>query len=144
MTGVQTCALPISLSFVFNLDATYTPTEQTQLGLVASRRNQSSALFLGQNYSITTVGVSGGYRPRTSVSFYTLAAYNHLSYSSTLGAQTTPDRKDDYFGLQLGATIDIALRWALGIFYEFRSNASSLDPFDYSDRQIGMTLSWAY
>jgi hypothetical protein len=128
---------------VFDLGAAYALSPQVTLRLQGGRRSQSSALFTGQNYNETHVGLTAQYQPVGRVSVYAAFDYNHLAYEAAqTGARAT--RSDDYLSLRVGVGIDLALRWSLGLYYQYKQNASADPFFDYANNQAGVSVAWAY
>jgi hypothetical protein len=127
---------------VFSLSGTYHPTDTSDLSLDAYRREQNSAVLGGQNYITTGVGfrVAQRFRDRyrASLSF----TYDNIEYESAKrGIAAT--RVDDYFLLRYGVDIIIATSWTVGVFHQYRVNASS-SGFEYENHQINVQTIWAY
>jgi opacity protein-like surface antigen len=122
----------------FSLAGVYSPWEGTQLQLDTYRRDQSSLVLAGQNYTVT--GFSGGAR-QAILEKYTLSllgGYNSSDYYSTEPG-VIANRHDDYFFIQFGVDYAVSDRLTVGVLYEYRDNNSSVAASTFNDQQVGVT-----
>jgi hypothetical protein len=134
---------PLARTPVFDVGLGYALSPQVQVRLSGGRRNQSSALYTRQNYTDTSASLTLTYQPMERVAVYSAVDYHHLGYEPT-GGSTAASRRDNYLALRVGVGFELALRWSLGLYYQYREN-SSVDPlFGYANNQTGISLAWAY
>ncbi|MBL9168295.1 MAG: outer membrane beta-barrel protein [Verrucomicrobiales bacterium] len=135
--------LPHTRTPVFDMGLAYALSPQFQVRLSGGRRNQSSALYTRQNYADTSATLTLSYQPMERLAVYSAVDYHHLGYRSTGGGNPTT-RRDDYLALRVGIGFELALRWSLGLYYQYRENSSADPLFEYANNQTGISLAWAY
>ncbi|HEY0456145.1 MAG TPA: outer membrane beta-barrel protein [Verrucomicrobiae bacterium] len=131
------------LNGVYTLGVTYRPVEKTSIVLDTYRRNQTSVVLQNQNYVTTgfSLGVRQAITPRFSAGL--AGGYDHLKYMPS-GPSTVPlSRVDDYFFIRPTAEWSFNEHWNFGAFYQYRKNNSN-SPFQFSNNQVGLHVSWQY
>jgi hypothetical protein len=130
-------------AFVFSLAATYRPLERTFLTLEAYSQENVSLVSRGQKFTAT--GVRGTVRQemfnRAAVSL--VAGYQNSDYDETDPTVST-DRNDDYFYVGPAFDYSITERWTVGVFYQYRENASNDPSFEFENNQAGLRTAYRF
>jgi hypothetical protein len=126
-----------SVSPVFNLTATYTPFDGTNISLTASRLTLNSAGQAGQDYASTQFQVSAQQRLLQRFLIGLTAGYQNLDYFDA-SSTSIASRRDNYYFLQPAIDVRITNFWFAGAFFVHRKNTSNVSNFSFDDTQAGI------
>ena len=133
------------ISPVFELSASYTPTDATSFSLSASRHTFNSGVLAGQDFSGTTINAS--VRQRFLQRFFVgvAAGYQNSTYFGTVNG-VTANRQDNYYFIDPSLDFSITRFWTFGGYYLHRQNDSSstITSFSFSDNQIGFRMALVF
>lgn len=134
---------PNRFGAIFSLGASYWPRDGTTISVNGHRDNRNSALYSGQNYVSTGIGISVRQRFFDRLFATVGGTYEHAEYeSSVFGVAAT--RSEDYYLVRTGVDVAITDRWLAGLFYRHRENISNSGVFGFSNNQIGIQTSYEF
>lgn len=121
---------------VFELSASYQPSDGTSFSLSGHRRTYDSGALAGQDFSETILNAS--LRRRLLQRFYLGIAvgYQQSDYFSAV-KNVTANRNDHYYYVQPTLDFNVTRYWTAGVYYLHRQNDSSFDGFQFADNQVG-------
>jgi hypothetical protein len=132
-----------SVSPVYEIAGSYRPFENTIITVAGSRRTNSSASLVGQDYSETRISLTFSQRLFSRVNLGLGVGYTNSEYlSATTGASTA--RSDDYFYIEPSLDVDITRYWSIGVYYLYRQDSSTLALFSFYDNQFGVRSSLTF
>jgi hypothetical protein len=131
-SGVQ----GIRVSGVFHGGFEYRPTDSfTFLGNLF-REIQSSSIFRNQNYIKTGASLEAKQRLIHEWMLGVLLGYEHDEYDA-LSQLDQHERIDDYGLIRGSLAIPITTWWQVELYTLYRNRGSTVDAFDYQNREIG-------
>jgi hypothetical protein len=124
------------ISPVFELSASYQPSDATSITLSGSRRTNNSGVLAAQDYAATIVDF--GLRQRFLQRFYVgvNTGYQNSDYFSTVNG-VSATRQDNYYFIEPSLDFSITRFWTFGGYYLHRQNDSSTESFRFNDNQVG-------
>jgi hypothetical protein len=130
------------LNGLFSLGATYMPWVNTTLLLDAYRRDESSLVATGQNYTVT--GLSAGIC-QVIADKYTLSligGFDHSNYYATVRGGGA-DSPYDYFFIRSGIDWHMSDQFTVGLFYQYQENESS-GAIGFNNNLSGVNLTYHF
>ena len=128
---------------VFSLAATYLPFAETQVKLSAYRRVESSAILVGQNFTITGVRAEITRRIKGRFDVALAGGYEHTDYNS-VARSSGNSRTDNYFFVRPSVRFPITRRAQVEAYYLHRQNDSSQSRSGFENNQTGIQVSIAF
>lgn len=128
---------------VIDLRLGWEPCEGLDLFLGGYRREQTSAFFPGQNYSLT--GVVAGFRQRINQRWSAAieGGYEQASYSRVSGLGPS-GRKDKILFVRPSIDYTFNERARLSVYYQFSQDQSNRPGFGYDSHQLGVDLGYDF
>jgi len=133
---------PDSLNPVFSLGGTYTPVDSTSVSLEGHEVQQTSVGYGNQNYTETGFSLSVRRRFIDRLSAALSASYYITDYAAT-DADSTANRKDNYYTLRLEVEMPFSERWVASLFYEYRGDSTDYGG-DWENNRTGVKLAWRF
>ena len=127
---------------VFSLGGTYKPWENTKLLFDAYRREESSLVAAGENYTVT--GLSAGIC-QVIAEKYTLGltgGFDHSDYYTTAQGMNR-NSPYNYFFVRSGIDCHISNEFTVGCFYQYQENKSS-QANAFNNNLTGFTLAYHF
>jgi hypothetical protein len=131
-------------TFIFSLGGAWQPLEQTSVALEAYRRDVPSYVFNSQNYTLTGTRASVRQSFLEKYSASVSAGFENSDYTKTSSSATGTPRSDNYFWLRPAVDYQLNDRWAMGLFYQYRTKNSNQDIYDYSNNQGGVYSTYRF
>jgi hypothetical protein len=125
------------VSPVFDLNASYTPFDGTNITVDASRGTQNSASTPDQDYVSTQIQLTARQRLLQRVVVSLMTGYQNLDYFAA-SPHTRATRGDDYYYIEPSIDIRITNFWYAGAFFVYRQNNSNFSDFSFDDKQVGI------
>ena len=112
------------LNGVFSLGGTYQPWDNTTLLFDAYRRDESSLIATGENYTVTglSLGICQVIAEKYVLSL--TGGFDHSDYYATEQGVNV-DRPYNYFFVRSGVDWHISSEFTVGVFYQYQENESS-------------------
>jgi uncharacterized protein (PEP-CTERM system associated) len=127
------------LNGIFSFGVVYRPWEKTVVTLEAMRRDYSSVVEIDQEYTLTGVDLTVRRAVTEKVNVYLGGGYSFADYRE-VDSSTTANREDNYFNVRTGADWSFNERMNVGVFYQFRQNNSSDQPFSFDNHIVGLSF----
>ena len=126
------------ISPVFELSASYKPSDATTFTASGSRRTFNSGVLAGQDFAATTIGAALQQRLMQRFYFAVNAGYQNSDYFNTVSG-IAANRQDNYYFIEPAVDFSITRFWSVGGYYLHRKNDSSstAQSFSFSDNQMG-------
>ncbi|MEM9236899.1 MAG: outer membrane beta-barrel protein [Verrucomicrobiota bacterium] len=117
--------------------------EGTEVYFTAYRREEVSAFFTGQNYSLT--GFSAGVSQRLSDAWVVRleGGYEKASYSRVSGVGPAP-REDEILFVRPSLDYELSERFRTTFFYQYSKDKSNLGAFGYDNHQVGVGAAYDF
>jgi hypothetical protein len=128
---------------IFGFGMTYNLSERTRLLLDVYRRDRSSLVLSGQNYTAT--GFTAGLRQVLSDG-YTLrldGGFENANYYSTTSSVKNAGQFD-YFFIRTALEVQLRERLTLEAFYQYRQRHSSSAANEFYNHQIGLSSTYHF
>lgn len=125
------------VSPIFDLSASYTPFDGTNITVDASRGAQNSASTPGQDYVSTQIQLTARQRLLQRVVVSLTTGYQNLDYFAA-SPHAMASRGDDYYFVEPSIDIRITNYWYAGAFFVYRDNNSNFSNFSFDDKQVGI------
>ena len=117
--------------------------EGTEFYVSGYRREEVSAFFTGQNYSLT--GFTAGVSQRFSDAWvgrleggYEKASYYRVSGSGPAG------RRDEIYFIRPTLVYEVNDRFSAGVYYQYSKNESNQGAFGYDNHQVGVSAEYDF
>ena len=117
--------------------------EGTELYVSGYRREEVSAFYTGQNYSLT--GFTAGISQRFSDAWigrleggYEKAKYSRVSGTGLAG------RKDEIYFIRPSLEYEVNDRFSTAFYYQFAKDKSNQGGFGYTNHQVGVTAAYDF
>jgi hypothetical protein len=121
----------------FGLVTTWEPFDGTKIELNAYRLVRNSAIISGQNITLTGLVASLEQRLIQKIFLTARLGYEFSDYTSNeIGNPSF--REDKYWLARLGASYEPNDWLKVLAFYQFRTNASNVDPVDFDNNQVSL------
>jgi hypothetical protein len=133
-----------TLTPVFDLTATYTPSPYTILSLSGARRDSPSYNLIGQDYVSTSISVSAIQQFYQKFSLRLSLGYENDDYQAASNNPGDTAREDNYFFVNPGVDYHPNDWLTVSAYYRYQRDDSSFSGFDFNDNQVGLTLSASY
>lgn len=118
----------------------WTPLEGTEIHLAGTMREEASAYYAGQNYSVRGVAAGISQRVNRVWSVGLEGGYERNSYSQVSGSGTG-GRVDRIWFLRPAVACRLSDESELSFFYRISDNRSSDSAFGYDQRVVGLEYS---
>jgi hypothetical protein len=126
---------------IFDLHATYTPFDGTELSAAAYRQEVISYSEIGDDYTSTLLQLNIKQRFLRDFFFLGTAGYNIADYQSITGQSSGGDRSDDYYFFSGGIEWDPREWISVSARYQYSADESNFAQNSFNDSQFDFQTS---
>jgi hypothetical protein len=138
--------VPPAITPVYGASIDWAPRRTTSMSLTLDR-SVSPSLFLNQSTDTTALGVGFNQQFFKHLNFSASGAYSQTKYIATSMnisgfSLSLPGRTDNYYSFSLRLAWQFLKRASVSMYYQYGTDSSSLNGFNYNSSQEGLQIGY--